>query len=194
MAEQQMKKGYVKKEGPETPEMQSAMKQMRRQQANKVEENKPEEKVAEVVPPEVPTEVEMPDELSVLVGKAGVGENEWTDCKGVTHPVIALDFTDLSDFTKRHGEFRDAFTATGEGSQIELMITIIWLSVRKEDLTDKELDAEEWKYSRKATGRMFRLNDGVAIAQLGMALMKLSGLDVEEKGDEGNVEEAGAED
>jgi hypothetical protein len=74
------------------------------------------------------------------------------------------------------------------------MITLIWLSVRKEDLTEQELDEEKWKYSRSATGRMFRLNDGPAIAQLGMGVMRLSGLDVTTEDDEGgNVEEAGAE-
>lgn len=135
-------------------------------------------------PPDEPTE------LQVLTGKCAwdTSKNSWKDKFGVPHGVYPIDFGDLGEFMKRHGEITHAFSDSS--TQLNAMLTLVWLSVRKEDCSETDLDKENYKYSRPAVGRMFGLTDGDVLVSIAMEILRLSGMEVdvaseEQSGNEG---------
>jgi len=132
-------------------------------------------------------DVKKPSELSQLVGRAVASDSEWTDKHGKKHKYMQLELLDLADFEERHGSLLVAFQA--QAGQVNHMLTLVWLSVRKEDCTDAQIDKGEYKYTRPQVGRMFGFLDSEAMATVAMRILKISGLDVETQ--EGNVEAAG---
>lgn len=133
-----------------------------------------------------------PTELQSLMGRCQWEKktNSWTDRFGVPHGIFSLDFGDLGEFEKRHGEITKAFE--DRDTQMNVMITLVWLGLRKEGCTEVDLDNENFKYTRPAVGRMFGLVDGDVLVSVAMNILRLSGLDVDVE-NLGNELEAAAE-
>jgi len=185
------RKPSPKPEGIESDAQASMMQQLREVDPEIAKKGMPLKPVAEAArPPEKP--VEQKSELAVLTGRC-VWDTEtemWTDRFGKKHGIHVLDFGDLGEFERRHGELNKAFE--DKDNQLNLMLTLTWLAIRKEGCSDDDLDHERFKYTRPAVGRMFGINDGAVLVRVAMNVLKASGMDIDVD-DLGNQLEAGEE-
>lgn len=95
---------------------------------------------------------------------------------GKEHKLQALDLVDLSDMMRHFGG--DLESLQKRGFAVDDLFYILWLSFRKEGLSQDEIDQGKWKIMPQQVGRMFTAKDLSRLNELILQLYKISGLEM----------------
>lgn len=113
-----------------------------------------------------------PTDLQIVTGD-GI---RFKDKNGKEHYLSPLDLTDLRDYERKLGSLR---TLNAENSKFDDVLFLLWLSLRKEGLTQDEIERRNWKLTEDGVGRMFDFRNLKQLNLWIVELLKISGLDTQ---------------
>ena len=96
------------------------------------------------------------------------------DKKGTEHKLSPLSIRDLIEFEDALGG--SIFAIVQANLTMRQIIFMLYLSVRKEGLSEADIEANKWKYTEKQTGELFSLAFLRSAPQVFLDLMNISGL------------------
>jgi len=109
-----------------------------------------------------------------------------SDKDGKTHTLTVLDLGDISEIYVKYGDLEiltpkqeiDAITGDikPDKALYEKILFLAWLAMRKEGLTESQLDVGDWSVSLTKVGRMFTYREFPQLLEGVISVLVVSGL------------------
>lgn len=101
----------------------------------------------------------------------GLESSEFIDARGNKHRLCPLDMSDIAELERKYKGLQNLATA----QTVDDLLFVLWLSLRKDGLSEHEIDNEKWKLTVKQVGRMFPAGDKGEMGKAVVALYRVSG-------------------
>lgn len=123
---------------------------------------------------------EVPNELAIILGTT----ETFKDFFGKEHKLYPLEMADVIDITEKYG----GIEALDRLSKLEDVIYLVWLSARKDALSDEEIEDKKWKLKTTTVARWFGMAQGDVLLEVLNKILKISGLTLAINEDKGKNE------
>lgn len=112
------------------------------------------------------------EKLSTVLGE---DTDTFVDKNGVVHKLLPLDMLDYIDVETRFGSIAKLFDRFRSGWNLDDATWLIWLSTRREGLSEEAIDERKWPFTQTRLARWFKSTQLLDLTVLVQKIAVLNG-------------------